>query len=125
MNKTIFKGQTAVSKTFLEIIAELSPKMLRVLDFFIMYPNYDYSKATISKELGIGKITLGKLWTGLVQAGFIKQTREVGRSKLYALNRTNPMVILMMKMDFEINSMQIEAIRQAEALAISKPTFSK
>ena len=113
-------GKGEVNKTFLEMIADLSPKMLRVLDFFIMYPNYDYSKATISKELGIGKITLGKLWIALVQAGFIKQTREVGRSKLYTLNRANPMVTLMMKMDFEINNMQIEAIRQAESLAISK-----
>lgn len=114
----VVKGE--MNKTFLEMVADLSPKMLRVIDFFITYPNYDYSKATISKELDIGKITLGKLWTGLVKVGFIKQTREVGRSKLYSLNRANPMVMLMMKMDFEMNSMQIEAIRRAEALAVSK-----
>jgi len=107
-------------QTFLQFVAEQSPKMLKVLDFFIMYPNYDYSKATIGRELKLSKMTIEKIWNGLVQIGFIKQTREVGRSKLYSLNRKNPMVILMMKMDFEISNLQIEAIKNAEAIAISK-----
>jgi DNA-binding IclR family transcriptional regulator len=72
---------------FLEALGD-SP-VLRVLDFLIEGRGLDYSLSDIAENAGIGWTTLHRIWGNLVQHGIIKQTRTIGRAKLFKLNEDN------------------------------------
>ncbi len=75
---------------FLKIFGD-SP-LLRVLDFFMVYEDFDYSMADIARNAGIGYSTLKLFWKDLIKYKIVKQTRIIGKAKLYQLNKQNPIV---------------------------------
>ncbi|MAG15700.1 hypothetical protein CMO88_01420 [Candidatus Woesearchaeota archaeon] len=64
--------------------------ILRVLDFLVTFQDYDYSMKDIAKNAKIGYTTLKLFWKNLVDRKMIKQTRVVGKAKMYKLNTDNP-----------------------------------
>jgi hypothetical protein len=76
-------------KTAFSEILGTSP-LIRVLDFLMTYREFDYSLTDISKESGVGWNTLHSFFFKLVENGVVKETRQVGRAKLYKLNTDNP-----------------------------------
>ena len=78
--------------------------LVKTIDFFLMYPNFDYSKSQVAREIGISRITMEKIWKKLLKNGIIKKTRELGRGDLYKLNAESPKVKVLMKFDFELSS---------------------
>ncbi len=91
---------------FIETFGE-SP-LIKVLDFFLMYPDFDYSKSQAAKEAGISRITMEKIWSELIKKEIIIRTRESGNAILYKLNIKNPKVKILMRLDFELSSVAIE-----------------
>ncbi|MBI4896272.1 MAG: hypothetical protein HY832_01875 [Candidatus Aenigmarchaeota archaeon] len=89
------KDQTA----FVELFG--SSPLIRVLNFLLLYREFDYSLSDIAKESGVGWNTLHVFFFTLVEKGIVKETRQVGRAKLYKLNTENPIV----KKLIEINNM--------------------
>ncbi len=75
--------------------------LIRVLDFLITYREFDYSLTDISKETEVGWNTLHSFFFKLVEKGIVKETRQVGRAKLYKLNTENPIA----KKLIEINNL--------------------
>jgi len=75
---------------FLRIFGD-SP-VLRVMDFFMVYEDFDYSMKDISRKAGLGYATLKLFWPDLVKQRIVKQTRIVGKAKLFQLNLQNPVV---------------------------------
>ena len=75
---------------FLKIFGD-SP-LLRVLDFFMVYEDFDYSMTDIARNAGIGYSTLKLFWKNLIKYRIVKQTRVIGKAKLYQLNKQNPVV---------------------------------
>ena len=75
---------------FLQIFGE-SP-ILRVLDFLIVNEDFDYSMTDIAAQSGVGYSTLKLFWKRLEESRIIKQTRAVGKAKMYRLNFDNPVV---------------------------------
>ncbi|MFH0798045.1 MAG: hypothetical protein V1906_01395 [Candidatus Woesearchaeota archaeon] len=73
--------------TFLKIFGD-TPR-LRVLDFFMVHEEFDYSMTDIAKESGVGYSTLKMLWPALEKNGIVIMTREVGKAKLYRINGSN------------------------------------
>ena len=73
---------------FLQIFGE-SP-ILKVLDFLIVNEDFDYSMTDIANYSGIGYSTLKLFWRKLEENNIIKQTRVVGRAKMYTLNFDSP-----------------------------------
>ena len=71
--------------------------LVKVIDFFLTYPSFDYTKSFVAKEAGISRITIEKIWKGLIKTGFIIQTRSMGNAEYFQLNRANPRVKVLMK----------------------------
>ena len=64
----------------------------RVLDFLIVFDKFDYSMADVAIKAGVGYSTLKKLMIELKQKGLIIQSRISGKSKMYKLNKDNPLI---------------------------------
>ncbi len=75
---------------FLEVFGDYP--LNRVLDFLIVYEDFDYSMKEIAKKSGVGYSTLKLFWGDLVKYKIVKQTRAIGKAKLYKLNIVNPIV---------------------------------
>ena len=75
---------------FLKIFGN-SP-ILKVLDFLVVNEDFDYSMTDIAKLSGVGYSTLKLFWGKLEKNNIIKQTREVGKAKMYRLNFANPII---------------------------------
>lgn len=85
---------------FIEVMGD-SP-INRVLNFLVINEDYDYSLTDIAKYAKVGYSTLQLFWTKLEKAGIVKQTRKVGKAKMYRLNKANPAVKHFIKMYWEI-----------------------
>ena len=75
---------------FLQVFGD-SP-MLKVLDFLIVNEDFDYSMTDIASQSGVGYSTLKLFWKKLEDGKIVKQTRVVGKAKMYRLNFDNPVV---------------------------------
>jgi DNA-binding XRE family transcriptional regulator len=95
---------------FLEIFGE-SP-LIKVLDFFLTFPSFDYSKTQVAKEVGISRITIDKIWNGLIKREMIIKTRSIGKAELYKLNTENPRVKILMKIGIELATSYFEEAKQ-------------
>lgn len=80
------KTKTAFIETFGE-----SPTT-KVLDFFLTFGDFDYSKTQVAKEIEISRITIEPVWSKLIEMGLLERTRLVGRAEMYKLNKSNQMV---------------------------------
>ena len=68
-----------------------SPKN-RIWSFLIVHSEYDYSMKDIAKNSGVSYTTLKSVWKVYVKAGIVKQTRTIGKAKMFKLNRDNIVV---------------------------------
>lgn len=114
----MIKSREAKKSVFVETFGEYP--LIKVLDFFLMYPNFDYSKTQVANEVGISRITIEKIWKELIKKGIIMKTRDMGNAELFKLNTENPKVKVLMKVDFELASAYLEEIRKPVALRVSK-----
>lgn len=64
----------------------------RVLDFLVVYEDFDYPMIEIAKKAGVGYATLKLFWNELIKRKIVVQTRTVGKAKLFKLNASNPVV---------------------------------
>ncbi|VVB66362.1 Uncharacterised protein [Candidatus Gugararchaeum adminiculabundum] len=80
-----------------------SPR-IKVLDFFLTFTEYDYSKNDIARETGVSRITLEPIWEELEKEGIIKKTRTVGRARMFRLNKENPTAKILRELDFKLSS---------------------
>ena len=75
---------------YLEIFGD-SP-MNKILDFLVVYDQFDYSLTDIAKNAGISYSTLQLMWPNLEEEGIVIQSRVVGKAKMYQINKENPIV---------------------------------
>jgi predicted transcriptional regulator len=61
-----------------------------VLDFLMVHKDWDYPLSQIARETGLSYRTLQAVMPALEEAGVVKQTRQLGRAKLYQLNSASP-----------------------------------
>lgn len=97
---------TELKSALTEIFGE-NP-IAKTLDFFLMYPNFDYSKSQVAKEAKISRVTMEHVWKKLIKKNVIKKTRDMGKGELYRLNTENPKVRALMRFDFELSNASLE-----------------
>jgi len=85
---------------------------IRVVDFFLENRPFDYSKTDIAKNAEVGWSTLHGIWKILEKAKIVKQTRTVGKSKMFKLNEENPIVGKLVELDAKISDMFANEIIQ-------------
>ena len=79
-----------------------SPK-LRIIDFFLDNPLFDFTKKEVMEALGMSKRTFYKYFPDLEEYGIVKVSRKIGRVKLYKLNTRHPLVKMLRKYEKEMS----------------------
>ena len=77
---------------------------IKVLDFFLTFSEFDYSKSQIAEEVGISRVTIEPIWNKLVKSKFLIKTRTVGRAEMYKLNKADPKVRELMDLSFRLSA---------------------
>lgn len=77
---------------------------IRVLDFFLTFSEFDYSKSQVTQEVGISHVTIEGVWTKLIKEKFLKKTRVVGRAEMYSLDKTNTRVKELLQLDIRLST---------------------
>ena len=68
-----------------------SPK-LRIIDFFLDNPSFDFTKKEVIEALGMSKQTFYKYFPDLERDVIVVVSRKIGRAKLYRINLKHPLV---------------------------------
>lgn len=98
---------------FVEYFGDL-PR-LRIIDFLIDNLAYDYSLVEIAKGAGVAYTTLIEIFPDLIKKEMIKQTRKIGKSRMYQLNRENPAVMVILAVDMKISELGIKKMLKIPA----------
>jgi hypothetical protein len=102
---------------FLQVFGD-SP-MLRVLDFLIVNEDFDYSMTDTASQSGVGYSTLKLFWKKLEESKIVKQTRVVGKAKMYRLNFDNPVVKKFRDFYWETTKQAVhEGVKEKRVLAV-------
>jgi hypothetical protein len=86
----------------------------KILDFLIVFRDYDYSKQDIAKNSGVSFRHALREIAKLEKLELIKQTRTVGHAKMYKLNTENPITILLQKFAIDLSYQECQKIAQQE-----------
>jgi len=81
--------ESIILKTF-----GVSPK-LRIIDFFLDNPFFDFTKKEVIEALGMSKQTFYKYFPELEEEQIVKVSRKIGKAKLYKINLEHPLVIML------------------------------
>ncbi len=61
----------------------------RIMNFLILHSEFDYSMKDISKFSDISYTALKEIWKEFIKRKIVIHTRNVGKAKMYRLNRKN------------------------------------
>ncbi|MEM2995494.1 MAG: winged helix-turn-helix domain-containing protein [Candidatus Bathyarchaeia archaeon] len=94
-----------------------SPK-LRIVDFFLDNPLFDFTKKEVIEALGMSKQTFYKYFPELEEYGVVKVSRKIGKAKLYRINVEHPLVKMLREYETKL-SQEI-----AEKAEVKKPVLA-
>jgi hypothetical protein len=97
-----------------------SPK-LRIMDFFLDNPLFDFTKKEVIEALGMSKLTFYKYFKDIEVYGMVKVSRKIGRASLYKINFENPMVKMLKEYETQL-SLQIA---EQEAKKMKNPSYTE
>lgn len=66
--------------------------LIRILNHFLIFREFDYSLTDIAENSGVAWSTLNLLWPDLEKNELVIYTRNVGKAKMYKLNTKNKIV---------------------------------
>jgi len=92
----------AKNSIFVETFGEVP--LIKVLDFFLTFDSFDYSKSQVAEETGVSRITLDKIWKELEDKKIIVKTRVIGRAEMFRLNKENSKVKVLMELSLKLAS---------------------
>lgn len=81
---------------FIEFMGD-SPTV-RILDYLLTERELDFSITDMAENAGIGRATLYRIWDSLLKNTIIVPTREIGKAKLFKLNKENPKITKLIEM---------------------------
>ncbi len=79
-----------------------SPR-LRIIDFFLDNPFFDFTKKEVMEALSMGKRTFYKHFKEIEKYGIVLVSRKIGRAKLYRINLEHPLVKALRKYETELS----------------------
>lgn len=75
---------------YLEIMGDYP--INRVLNFLVVYDQFDYSLTDIAKNAKVSYSTLMAFWKELEETKIVAMSRKVGKAKMFKLNKENTAV---------------------------------
>ncbi|MHC3130130.1 MAG: winged helix-turn-helix transcriptional regulator [Candidatus Bathyarchaeota archaeon] len=100
-----------------------SPK-LRIIDFLLDNPFFDFSKKEIIEGAGLSKTTFYKIWNDLNTLGIIKVSRTYGKTKLYKLNKEARITQMLLKLDLYLTKKHAEIAHSEATGILVKPSMA-
>jgi DNA-binding transcriptional ArsR family regulator len=96
-----------------------SPK-LRIIDFFLDNPLFDFTKKEVIEALGMSKQTFYKYFKDIEKYGIVNVSRKIGKAKLYKINLENPIVKMLREFETQLSLMiaEQEAEKMRKQIAI-------
>jgi len=89
---------------------------IRVLDYFVANDIYDCSLQDIADATELSRNTIRKVVKEMLNLDLIKPTREVGKAKLFQINKSNEYVKHLMELDRHLSEEHLNSItRKVEA----------
>jgi len=85
---------------FIEVFGDYP--LIRVIDFLLTFREFDYPLTEIAENSGIAWSTLHEIFPKLVELEIVRETRQVGRAKLFKLNEKNPIVEQLILIDNQL-----------------------
>ena len=82
---------------FIEFMGD-SPT-IRILDYLLTERELDFSITDMAENSRIGRATLYRIWDKLIENKIIVHTRDIGRAKLFKLNKENPKIKKIIEID--------------------------
>lgn len=110
------RGPSSEQSSF--VLAMGNTPFIRVISFFLENRIFDYSKTDIAKNAEVGWSTLHGIWKRLEELNIVKQTRRVGKSKMYKLNEESLIVREMIEIDAKISEYYANKIAEKESKVI-------
>ena len=96
-----------------------SPK-LRIIDFFIDNPLFDFTKKEVIEALRMSKQTFYKYFPDLERDGIVVVSRKIGRAKLYRINLKHLLVEMLREYEARLSLQMAEKERKPIEEEISK-----
>jgi len=78
---------------------------IRVLDYFIANDIYDCSLQDVAETTELSRNTARKAIQEMLELKIIKPTRNVGRAKMFQINKANEYVEQLMKLDRSLSKL--------------------
>jgi DNA-binding transcriptional regulator YhcF (GntR family) len=90
---------------------------IRVLDYFIANDAYDCSLQDVADATELSRNTVRKATKEMLELKIIKLTRNVGRAKMFQINRENEYVKHLIKLDLSLSKQYSDTMeRKVEAM---------
>jgi len=89
-----------------------SPK-LRIIDFFLDNPLFDFTKKEVIEASGMSKQTFYKHFADIEEYGIVNPSRRIGKATLYKINPKQPLVNMLREYETQL-SLQIAEKEKAE-----------
>ncbi|MBI5046984.1 hypothetical protein HZC07_04620 [Candidatus Micrarchaeota archaeon] len=98
--------------------------LIRLMDFFIQNSIFDYTKTEIAENSGISRASLYKIWSMLEKYAFIKESRKIGNTTLYKLNKVNPVVQKLIELDLNISKEYADSLVEKSVVVAKSSSAS-
>lgn len=83
---------------------------VKVLDFLIEGQDFDYSMTEVARGARVGWSVFTKIWKQMLSKGIILPTRAIGNAKLFKLDKKNPFVINIIKLDWMLTKLEADKL---------------
>jgi len=91
--------------------------LIRVVDFLMENSIFDYTKTEIAENAGISRASLYKVWPEIEQYELVKESRKMGNTTLYKLNKENPIMQKLIELDLKISREYAEGLIEKQMVA--------
>lgn len=86
----------------------------RLWNFLIVHSEFDYSMKDIAKFSEVSYTALKEIWKEFVKRDIVTHTRDVGKAKMYKLNRENPLVGKFIDYYWSVVSIEVDKLAKKE-----------
>jgi len=90
---------------------------IKVLDYLLAGHDFDYSMTEIARGARVGWSSFTKIWQHLLEKNIIVYTRNIGNAKLFKLNKENPAVKKLIKLDWELTKYETDKLFEEKSWA--------
>lgn len=102
--------QSIFEQTQLGVLGDLffGASTARILDFLLIFREFDYSEADISRNAGVSSRQIYRSLPKLVNLNLVELTRVSGRSKMYKINANTEAIQALEKFVYQIAKKKVQ-----------------